>query len=296
MIEVPPGLLGSPRFWHDPAGLAWLDRLPALVETTCAEWGLRVDGPPRHGSNALVLPVASDGGPAVLRLTPPDARAAEDLRALRFWADGPVVGVLRASEDGSRLLLERLDPDRSLATRPPDEVAQVLGSLVAALAVADPPADAPSTAGAAAELAEHGRRRWHASGRAVPAEVLGAAVGLASDLAVDDEGLATNGDLHADQVLRDPAGAWRVVDPVLMRGDPAYDLARAVWTTVDRLPDAGAILGFTDRLVGATGLDRSRAEAWLIVRTVAYWLWCLEAGLTEDPVRCARFVAAFADD
>jgi streptomycin 6-kinase len=81
-----------------------------------------------------------------------------------------------------------------------------------------------------------------------------------------------------------------------MRGDPAYDLARGVWTTVDRLPDADAILRFTDRLVGATGLDRSRAEAWLIVRTVGYWLWCLETGLTEDPLRCARFVAAFADD
>ena len=266
MIEVPQGLIASPRFWHDPAGMAWLDRLPALVETTCADWGLRVDGAPRHGSHALVIPVAGDTGPAVLRLTPPDARAAEDLRALRFWADGPVVGVLRAAEDGSALLLERLDVDLSLATRPPDEVAEVLGGLVAALAVTDPPQDASGTAGAA------------------------------SDLAVDDEGLAVNGDLHADQVLRDPAGAWRVVDPQLMRGDPAYDLARAVWTTVDRLPDAGAILGFTDRLVGATGLDRSRAEAWLIVRTVAYWLWCLETGLTEDPVRCARFVAAFADD
>ena len=62
VIEVPPGLKSSPRFWHDPAGMAWLDRLPTLVETTCAEWGLRVDGAPRHGSNALVLPVAADAG------------------------------------------------------------------------------------------------------------------------------------------------------------------------------------------------------------------------------------------
>jgi streptomycin 6-kinase len=61
-------------------------------------------------------------------------------------------------------------------------------------------------------------------------------------------------------------------------------------------PDPDAILRFTDWLVGATGLDRSPAEAWLTVRTVASWLWCLEAGLTEDPVRCARFVAAFSDE
>ena len=51
-----------------------------------------------------------------------------------------------------------------------------------------------------------------------------------------------DGDLHADQVLPDPTGAWRVVDPLLMRGDPSYDLARIVWTTLDRLPDEDAIL------------------------------------------------------
>ena len=52
------------------------------------------------------------------------------------------------------------------------------------------------------------------------------------------------------------------------------------------------IEGFADRLVGATGLDRSRAEAWPPVRTVGYRPWCLEAGLTEDPLRCARVLAA----
>ena len=296
MIEVPEGLVRSPRFWDDEAGRAWLGRLPRLVEETCERWGLRPDGTARHGSHALVLPVTSADGPAALRLTPPGARSTDDLRALRFWAGSSVVGVLRADEDGATTLLERLDPDRVLSSRPADEVAEVLGHLVAALAVAPAPAEAPSTADEARSLADVGRRRWHETGRQVPAEVLGTAVGLATELTSGPPDLAVNGDLHADQVLPDRTGAWRVVDPRLMRGDPAYDLARVVWTSVDRLPDDDAILRFTDRLVGATGLDRSRAEAWLIVRTVGYWLWCLEAGLTEDPLRCARFVAAFADD
>jgi streptomycin 6-kinase len=296
VIEVPEGLARSPRFWHDEAGRAWLERLPRLVDETCERWGLRPDGQARHGSHALVLPVTSADGPAALRLTPPDERAADSLSALRFWAGPPVVRVLRADEDGATTLLERLDPDRRLSARPPEEVAEVLGGLVAALATDAPPADAPSTADEARSLGARGRRRWHETGRRVPAEVLGTAVGLAADLTSGPPDLAVDGDLHADQVLGDQAGEWRVVDPVLMRGDPAYDLARAVWTTVDRLRDADAILRFTDRLVGATGLDRSRAEAWLIVRTVDYWLWCLEAGLTEDPARCARFVAAFSDE
>jgi hypothetical protein len=35
-----------------------------------------------------------------------------------------------------------------------------------------------------------------------------------------------------------------------------------------------------------------RARDWVVWRTVDYWLWGLSAGLTEDPVRCARLVDA----
>jgi streptomycin 6-kinase len=203
-----------------------------------------------------------------------------------------VVHVLRAEAGGAILLLQRLDADRPLSSLPPDQVADVLGAMVADLAVPGPPADVPSTTAEVRDLAERGRSRWEALGRPVPELALGEALATAAGLAADDPGLAVDGDLHADQVLAAYDGGWRVVDPVLMRGDPAYDLARAVWTTVDRLPDDASVRRFADRLVRATGLDRSRARAWLRVRTVSYWLWAVEAGLTEDPLRCARVVAA----
>ena len=44
----------------------------------------------------------------------------------------------------------------------------------------------------------------------------------------------------------------------------------------------------------SSGLDRSRAEAWLVVRTVGYWLCCVNAGLTEDPVGCERVLSGLA--
>jgi hypothetical protein len=40
-------------------------------------------------------------------------------------------------------------------------------------------------------------------------------------------------------------------------------------------------------------LDRDHARDWVIFRTVDYWLWGLNAGLTEDPLRCRRLVTAF---
>ena len=236
-MEVPDGLRQSPRWWHDPGGAAWLDGLPALVADVCARWDLRVDGATMHGSNALVVPVVAPSGPAALRLTPADARAAAELRALRFWAGAPVVGLLRAEPDGSVLLLERLEASGPLAERPVDEVAATIGDLVRRLALPDPPGDVPSTAEAARALVEDGPRRWQTLGRPLPVAVLDSAVELARSLSDRAPSVAVDGDVHAGQVLRaSEGGAWTVVDPLLMRGDPGYDLARSLWTLVDGCP------------------------------------------------------------
>ena len=294
-MEVPDGLRQSPRWWHDPDGAAWLAGLPALVADACARWDLRVDGAAMHGSNALVVPVVAQSGAAALRLTPGDARAAAELRALRFWAGAPVVGLLRAEPDGSVLLLERLDASRPLAERPVDEVAATIGGLVHRLALPDPPGDVPSTADAARALVEFGPRRWQTLGRPMPVGVLDSATELARSLADGAPDVAVDGDVHAGQVMRSSqGGAWTVVDPLLMRGDPGYDLARSVWTQVDRLPDPAAVRRFADLVVEAAGGDTQRSRAWLVVRTVEYWLWCVAAGLTEDPLRCARLIDALA--
>ena len=39
-------------------------------------------------------------------------------------------------------------------------------------------------------------------------------------------------------------------------------------------------------------LEPECARAWALFRTVDYWLWGLDNGLTQDPVRCARLFAA----
>lgn len=292
VVEVPDEFRRSPRWWHDPAGRRWLDDLPGLVTVTCIAWGLTVDGPARHGSNALVVPVRSGLGPGVLRLTPGDAGSAADLRALQFWSGRPVVGVIRAAPDGAIMLLDRLDPSTPLSTRAPAEIAEVLGGLVASMAITDPPDDVPSTTDVAREMAAHGDERWRTAGRPLPKSVLEEACSRASELVADDPGLAVNADVHADQVLSRRGGSWVVVDPTLWRGDPAYDLARAVWTLADRLPDTASLWAFGSSLVRSTGFNADRARAWMLVRTVDYWLWCAEGGLTEDPSRCARVVDA----
>ena len=90
--------------------------------------------------------------------------------------------------------------------------------------------------------------------------------------------------------MRGSREPWLTVDPILLRGDIEYDLARILWT---RLDEIGDIVAHFDIVVRSAGLDRDRARDWVVFRTVDYWLWGLRAGLTEDPVRCERLVSAF---
>lgn len=45
-------------------------------------------------------------------------------------------------------------------------------------------------------------------------------------------------------------------------------------------------------IVDAGDLDADAAHGWTVARCVDYWLWGLENGLTIDPVRCERVLAA----
>lgn len=49
-----------------------------------------------------------------------------------------------------------------------------------------------------------------------------------------------------------------------------------------------------DSFSGRLTVVTAKAIAWGFVRSVDYWLWGLENGLTVDPRRCQRVAAALA--
>jgi streptomycin 6-kinase len=137
-------------------------------------------------------------------------------------------------------------------------------------------------------------REWESLGRPFDQAMLDLALAAGEAVRETDSTLAVNGDIHFEQVLRGEREPWLVVDPVLLRGDIAYDLARVLWTRLDEMADDAAIRHWLAMLVDSAGLDRGRSVACVRFRTVDYWLWGLSHGLTEDPVRCARLIAAFS--
>ncbi len=283
-IVVPRSYLDEPRWWH--GGREWLDRLPALVDEQCDRWQLHLDGDPAHGAHALVVPVRRDDERFALRITPPDQDLDALVRALTFWDGHGVVRLVDVDVPRGALLLERLGV--SLRETPADQAVAVLGWMMTRLAV-PAPLDVPSTADLVRDRAAHLEAEWAATGEPFAPSLLAEALRTAARLSSTDSTSAVNGDLHSAQLLRGSRAPWLVVDPILMRGDIAYDLGRVLWTRLDEMDD---IERHFDIAVRSAKLDRDHARDWVVFRTVDYWLWGLSVGLTEDPERCRRLLAA----
>jgi streptomycin 6-kinase len=294
VIAVPQTFRDMPRWWHDEAGRAWLDRLPALVSEACARWGLTVDGPVLHGSNALVVLVRHGSQQVTVRLTPPGDDLAAETAALRHWDGRGVVRLLDVDLTLGACLLERLDHTRSLISEPVLQAVATLGSLTHTLAV-PAPADAPSTRDLAAEAAESFGRQWRDLGQPTPRRLLEAAVAGAAALAEAEPGRSSvNGDLHFEQVLAGSRYPWTVVDPVLLRGDPEYDIGRVLWTRLDELADDRDVHAAFRVFADAASVPPERARSWVVVRSMSYLLWGLRRGLTWDPPKCQRLLELFS--
>lgn len=278
-----------PRWWTE--GASWLADLPQLIRSQCRRWDLRIAGDIVHGSNALVVPVVQDGLDLILRLSPPGAEVTQHVSALRFWDGRGTVLLIDADADAGAMLLERLGP-LSLREHPIDEAMSVLGQVMRRLAV-PAPEQAPSTSEAVRTRAGPLAAEFHGLDAPFDRAFLTEALRVADTLAHTGVEFAVDGDLHSEQVLRGEREPWTVVDPVLLRGDIEYDLARVLWTRVDEMPDTSAIIEHFETVVREARLHRERARDWVVFRTVDYWLWGLSKGLTEDPVRCHRLATVF---
>jgi streptomycin 6-kinase len=293
MIVVPQSFMDMPRWRSGGAEAAWLKNLPALVADQCAKWHLSIDGAALHGSNALIVLVRRGDEPAALRLAPPGDDVAAETAALKHWDGRGVVRLLDVDLESRASLLERLDHTRSLLHEPIREAAEILGGITRTLAV-PAPQNVESTRHIAAKAPELFTRQWHNLGEPVPHRLLDAAIAEAETLAAHESGaLSVDGDLHFGQVLAGGHAPWTVVDPVLLRGDPEYDIGRVLWTRLDELANDREIGQVFNIFVDAAEVPSDRARSWAIVRSTSYLLWGLQHGLTLDPPKCRRLLEYF---
>jgi streptomycin 6-kinase len=292
VIEVPKSFRDMPRWWRD--GRRWLDSLPGLVQEQLVRWRLTVDGSILHGSNAIVIPVRRDDQELILRMTPPGDGFQAEVAALHFWNGRGTVLLYDTDTSTGAMLLERLDLSVSADALPLVQAFPVAAQMMRRLALPVPPTVRRTSDIAQQRLAEL-QADWLRLNRPFSVNVLDAAQKAAEKLIRPTSDTAVNGDLHFGQVLRGTREDWLCVDPLLLRGDIEYDLARLLWSRLDEMSDDEEVLRCFEMAVIAAELDEKRARLWVVFRTIDYWLWGLNSGLTDDPARCARLSRVFLD-
>jgi streptomycin 6-kinase len=223
-----------------------------------------------------------------------DGETASEAAALALWHGCGAVRLVDADGADGALLLEWLDPLRSLKEADLGVAVPVAGCLLRRLAVPAPAQwpgpPVPGLRQWARDLAAELPGRWRDTGRPFPGRGLDAAVEVATALAQRAGGLLANRDMHYQNVLAGEREPWLVIDPKLVRGDAEFGLAPLLWR---RLGEAGGPAGLRrrfDALVDEAGLDVELARGWTLLRAVDYQLWGLNLGLTEDPALCSTVI------
>ena len=276
------------------AGLRWVEAVPALVERLCHRWQIELASDAAlYGDNNLLFPARHAADACMLKLCEPGHDTVAEVTALLAWDGRGAVQLHEATLGEGALLLEQLDSGRSLSGLGLFDAAEIAGDLIRQLTIPAPPGLC-QLGDMATEIAETVGPRHNALGNPVPARWVGLAAGLAAELAADAGANLVHADLHYGNVLAGTRQPWLAIDPKAIAGDPELSVPELMWTRLDEADQADDIRALLAAITHAAALDPAKARAWTIVRAVDYWLWGLDHGFTEDPVRCHRLLDALA--
>lgn len=287
MIEIPEAFVTSTVAREGPAGQSWLDSLPHLIEELCALWELEPAGPVRHGYVGVVVPVSRDGIALALKVSWIDQSSEQEALVLRAWSGHGAVRLLDSRRESGALLLEWLNPNRTLADLPPDEAAGIAGVLLRRLAI-----PAPEELRTVREDVDDFalRSRWEEQGRPFPDRLIEHTLELCGHAGERGPPRIVNQDLHYDNVLEGTREPWLVIDPKALAGPVEFGVAPLLWNRFEELQSRAGLERRLGIIAEAAGLDSEQARRWTIVRVVDNWLWALSEGFTEDPARCSVLI------
>ncbi|MEU8351662.1 aminoglycoside phosphotransferase family protein [Streptomyces sp. NPDC048845] len=290
-IHVPEALAEAHAEYEGEAGRAWTAALPGLAASFLERWELHRDGPVSHGVAALIVPVTgADGARAVLKLQPVTDETSGEPDALRAWDGDGAVRLLRHDAETGTMLLERLDPRRSLAAMSDDIAALcALSELLARLCAHKAPPETRQLGDIAAGLLDRLPRASAALADPAERRLLETCGAALREVAGEPGDRLLHWDLHYDNVLAPlPASgrreSWLAIDPKPLAGDPGFELFPALWNRWDDVTATGdlsrAVRRRFDLMTEIVGLDRERARAWTLGRVLQNALWNTESGET----------------
>ncbi|HVB63407.1 MAG TPA: aminoglycoside phosphotransferase family protein, partial [Nitrolancea sp.] len=224
------------------SGRAWIAGLPALIFATCLKWNLEIEnGVANNGYHAIVLPVRRDGEPYALKLSWPTDRIVDEVIALRAWNGNGAVQLVNADADLGVILMERLDPLRTLRSLNLTDAAGVAGRLLRQLAVPAPPGLRQLT-DLVRELTQSFRQRQECHGHPIPNIWLDAACSHCQRLEeVTNNTFLVYADLHYGNIVAGNRATWLAIDPKPIAGDPEHAVPELLWRRANEIEHAEGI-------------------------------------------------------
>ncbi|HZT41951.1 MAG TPA: aminoglycoside phosphotransferase family protein [Chthonomonadaceae bacterium] len=257
-------------------GAEWLNSLPERIAALEREWGLRAGPAFDHaGACSWIAPVTLESGDeAILKIGLPHEEARFEADALRFLDGQGAVCLLRASDDGFSLLLERCLPGTDLWSLREDEADAVVAALLPRL-WREPGPNAPFIAltDIVARWCEELPREAPAAGYDV--EMVAEAIARGRELAASQpQQVFLHGDFNPGNVLAAQREPWLVIDPKPIVGDPAYDFAQWLGNRYDSaIQSADPVSVFRrqiDRFAERLALDPARIAGWAFVKALGW--------------------------
>jgi streptomycin 6-kinase len=289
---------------YDDEGVAWLERLPGLIDNCAQRWSLSVHPPFLLSYNYVAPATRADGTPVVLKVGFPSGEPIDQIPALRHYDGHGMVQLLEWDVGQGAYVLERLTPGKTLVHMEDDEqataiAAELMRQIWRGPGGAAPPDHAFPTIADWADGMQRMREHFGGGTGPFPRTLVEEAESLFAELLASQAApVLLHGDLHHDNILSATRAPWLAIDPKGVIGEPAYEvgaLLRNWQPTLFAMPDPGrATARRVDQLSEALGIDRARIRGWGLAQAVLSAWWSIEdSGYGWEPtIACAELLAA----
>jgi len=263
---------------EDPA---WLRALPDLLARLATRWSLTLERHfPEIAINYVAPATRADGSACVLKVSRHVGETRNEIAALRLWEGNGAARLLEAEPNTGALLVERLDPGRTLVevAESDDDAATVIAAGV--LRQLWRPVPEPNDLRPLESWCDAYDRNREALSRGAggfPASLFQRADATRRDLLASAETpTVLHGDLQHFNVLRAQRAPWLAIDPKGLVGDRCFDVCQFLRNPREVPP---AVNGRRlERFCAELGLDRARTSAWCFVHAVLAACWDFEDG------------------
>lgn len=301
MYIIPDTFIRTMQEVNGEAGLQWAKNLPELLANCAQQWSLNLQPHFPNLSYNYVLPATQhDGTEVVLKIGYPDKYFRREVAALTSYDGRGIARLLKADQEHGRMLLERLQPGRTLRTITDEHEAMSIAASV--LKQLWRPVTAthlfPTIETIGKDLAKL-RPSFAGTTGPFPQRLVEEAERLFEELVTTmGETVLLHGDFHHDNILSAQREPWLAIDPKGLVGEPAYDTGALLRNPKEELLAAtqpGRILAYrVDLLSEQLGIERSRIRGWGIAQAVlsAFWTYEDHGKVDTFAIGCAQSLAA----